>query len=591
MNETCIICIPVKLADGQEFTHSFFEEVIKVHDVNDVYGKVSDAAQKAVLLVNRHLQKWKRYKSLWSYDKVSTCEKFITKNSTLSLYEEKFMFYNDIIENIKACSGYIDAGSIRLNLRPLLFTINFHSVEWKNTLGTLLDAWTKARMDEMKDKIDHLTVLVRQNIKGLERFKAIMQAISTIQRSNISAELDYLCYQQTYTILSMYGIYFPPENEAMSYQLEKDWKALLLSALYREQTLESTKDRFAGLTFSEINEFCDMLVIFLEKYEREGPGAVGEDLDLGIKLMDEYKVQFQELEERRIELVNAEMLFDIPLADYSDYLKAKSDFESMEVLYKLYKSLKYAREVWGKTLWANLNPQALVDGIDGFMKDYRKLPKNVRTIPVGLTLELKMKQFKNVVPLMVALKNEALRERHWRQLMVKTGIEFDMSPERFTLDNMFSMELHRYQDMAEEIINNAIKELSIEKGVKEIAEVWGAISFILFKHMKGIEDRGFIVGPTDEIMQVLDDNSMNLQSMAGSQFVGPFLPQVQKWEKSLANIGEVIDEWLSVQRKWLYLEGIFVGGDIRAQLPDEAKKFDDIDKAFRRIMLETAKKA
>lgn len=83
---------------------------------------------------------------------------------------------------------------------------------------------------------------------------------------------------------------------------------------------------------------------------------------------------------------------------------------------------------------------------------------------------------------------------------------------------------------------------------------------------------------------------MNLQSMAGSQFVGPFLSQVQKWEKALSNIGEVVDEWLSVQRKWMYLEGIFVGGDIRSQLPEEAKKFDDIDKAFRKIMMETAKK-
>lgn len=58
----------------------------------------------------------------------------------------------------------------------------------------------------------------------------------------------------------------------------------------------------------------------------------------------------------------------------------------------------------------------------------------------------------------------------------------------------------------------------------------------------------------------------------------------------MAIIGEVIDEWLAAQRKWMYLEGIFIGGDIRGQLPDEAKKFDDIDKLFRKIMVETAKK-
>lgn len=40
--------------------------------------------------------------------------------------------------------------------------------------------------------------------------------------------------------------------------------------------------------------------------------------------------------------------------------------------------------------------------------------------------------------------------------------------------------------------------------------------------------------------------------------------------------------WYTVQRKWMYLESIFVGAeDIRLQLPEEAKKFDAIDKAFK----------
>lgn len=69
----------------------------------------------------------------------------------------------------------------------------------------------------------------------------------------------------------------------------------------------------------------------------------------------------------------------------------------------------------------------------------------VRQLPVGQSLELYMKQFKATVPLMVSLKNEALRERHWHQLMEKTGEYFDMAPDRFTLENMFAMQLHKYQ--------------------------------------------------------------------------------------------------------------------------------------------------
>ena len=38
-----------------------------------------------------------------------------------------------------------------------------------------------------------------------------------------------------------------------------------------------------------------------------------------------------------------------------------------------------------------------------------------------------------------------------------------------------------------------------------------------------------------------------------------------------------------VQRKWMYLESIFIGGDIRSQLPEEARKFDEIDKTFKKV--------
>ncbi len=43
-----------------------------------------------------------------------------------------------------------------------------------------------------------------------------------------------------------------------------------------------------------------------------------------------------------------------------------------------------------------------------------------------------------------------------------------------------------------------------------------------------------------------------------------------------------------VQRKWMYLESIFIDSDdIRLQLPEEAKKFDKIHKQFKTLMDKT----
>lgn len=79
------------------------------------------------------------------------------------------------------------------------------------------------------------------------------------------------------------------------------------------------------------------------------------------------------------------------------------------------------------------------------------------------------------------------------------------------------------------------------QAVKEILDTWENMKFMVVKHYKGTQDRGYILGPVDEIIQCLDDNTFNLQSISGSRFVEPFLQTVHKWEKTLSVIGEVIE--------------------------------------------------
>lgn len=56
-----------------------------------------------------------------------------------------------------------------------------------------------------------------------------------------------------------------------------------------------------------------------------------------------------------------------------------------------------------------------------------------------------------------------LGDRHWKELMERTGTSFEMNPDSFTLENMFAMELHKYASVISDIVTSAVKELSIEK--------------------------------------------------------------------------------------------------------------------------------
>lgn len=69
--------------------------------------------------------------------------------------------------------------------------------------------------------------------------------------------------------------------------------------------------------------------------------------------------------------------------------------------------------------------------------------------------------------------------RHWKELMERTGTSFEINTGTFTLENMFSMELHKYADVIGEIVASAVKELGIEKARLHNSDVFGLKQKIL----------------------------------------------------------------------------------------------------------------
>ena len=72
-----------------------------------------------------------------------------------------------------------------------------------------------------------------------------------------------------------------------------------------------------------------------------------------------------------------------------------------------------------------------------------------------------MDDFYPKVPLMVALKNSGMRERHWEQISEKVGYEV-YPREGFTFKTVLKLDLMTYVDFCIEVGDKAAKEFTIE---------------------------------------------------------------------------------------------------------------------------------
>ncbi len=212
----------------------------------------------------------------------------------------------------------------------------------------------------------------------------------------------------------------------------------------------------------------------------------------------------------------------------------------------------------------------------------RGLPNKIRLFDAFISLNEKIKGYLLGHAVLNDLQTEALKDRHWTTILMRLGIKV-MLPQ-VTVGMLWEHGITSRKKEISEVLTIAQGEMALEQFLGQVRDRWmkQELELVLY------QTRVRLIKGWDNLFTALDDHLSGLILMKSSPYyrsVRDFQEEGKLWEDRLTALRGAFDCWVEVQRRWVYLEGIFFGSaDIKAQLPAEWSRFRNIDGEFTSLM-------
>ncbi|XP_045497912.1 dynein axonemal heavy chain 8 [Colias croceus] len=524
-----------------------------------------------------------KFSHLWAEDRVQQVQAFVDSNPLNVIIRDMLKKYEAQTEEVLNLPDRHIVGSIQINLENLKLALHVESVEWKRILGKLLSHAYKERVDKLMNFIKDKMKVMSKKIKDLDDVRVAMLCLESIREEFIGMDMELDLIEESYATFSHFNIDIPKDDIDMVYGLRYAFQNMLLTSQQVQQRIVDMQGPLQKELTEGVATFNSDVLKFDADYDAFGPMTPGLSAKEASDRVIMFQSRFDELWRRFEMYSNGEKLFGMEVKDYPILHQKKKEFNLLSKLYSLYLAVMNSIDGYFETPWVEIDIEQIVSQLADFDLRCRKLPRGMKDWPAFIELKNKIDDFNQTCPLLELMADKSMKDRHWRRLEILMNCVLDVESETFTLANVMEAPLLQNKEDVEDICISAVKEKDIEAKLKQIIADWAVVD-LTFAPFKNRGELLIKAQDTLDIITMLEDSLMVLNSLASNRYNAPFKKDILLWINKLVGTTEILEKWLQVQNLWMYLEAVFVGGDIAKQLPAEAKRFATIDKTYVKIM-------
>jgi len=142
----------------------------------------------------------------------------------------------------------------------------------------------------------------------------------------------------------------------------------------------------------------------------------------------------------------------------------------------------------------------------------KTLPARMRQYAAFDHVQKMIKSYLKINVLVIELKSEALKERHWKQLMRKLSVKWNLSD--LTLGQIWDCNLQKNENIIRDIINVAQGEMALEEFLKQVKEAWQQYELELINY----QNRCKLIRGWDELFEKVKEHINSVTAMKLSPY-------------------------------------------------------------------------
>ena len=505
------------------------------------------------------------------------------------VYEMTLKLYRDLVRIFEeGIADSADLGPFRVDLKPVKKIIAPMPKDRLKAIEECLPDIMRKRIGALREwlneSIKNLSKMVTGITDFIEQKKNFVQISMEYEDKKVSVEQ----VTEMYELLQNNEIPMNNQDRENFLQMQSTISQLNSSLHNVELSANKNNDRFAKTLEEMVDKLQAEVNVFMEKATDETLIMETKNIGERIAELDALEKEVQSIEGTKDEYKRFEEVLQVnEYSDFGNVEKLKNEVALRILLWRTRYEWAQALAEWSALPFSHINPKELGVRADHFTKNVYRVEKNLPESPVIEELKKSVHDFREAMPVVTALRSQYLKEIHWVEIKRVLKCNFDIKDPALTLESLLNMHVADFQEDIINIATQAAQENALEGQIGDIEAEWRAKDIVI-KNYKDQRDT-YILGEVEEVTTALEEALATVNNILASRYVRNLRSRAERVQNDMLMLEEVLDKWMECQKKWMYLENIFVGPDIKKQLAQENSMFEQSDRSlktlFKRAML------